>query len=95
MTLKILAFYEIFGYVAGEMSPFSPWRMHVFKHSQRRRVGGKGEGVTHDLTYHNHMTVDLASLQSRDGARRVSAGPGSQSITKREGRDVFGDSHEG
>ena len=26
------------------------------------------------------MAIDLASLQSRDGARRVFAGPGSQSI---------------
>ena len=32
----------------------------------------------------SHMTIDLVSLQSRDGARRVFAGPGSQSITKRE-----------
>lgn len=27
-------------------------------------------------TGHGHMAVDLASLQTRDGARRVSAGPG-------------------
>ena len=37
-----------------------------------------------DLACHSHMTIDLASLQSRDGARRVFAGRGSKSITKRE-----------
>ena len=41
-------------------------------------------GCTHDHAYHSHQAIDLASLQSRDGARRVFAGPGSHSITKRE-----------
>ena len=41
-------------------------------------------GCTHDHACHSHQTIDLASLQSRDGARRVFAGPGSHSITKRE-----------
>ena len=31
---------------------------------------------TDNLACHSHMTIDLASLQSRDGARRVFAGPG-------------------
>ena len=35
-----------------------------------------GVFCTHNLACHSHMTIDLASLQSRDGARRVSAGPG-------------------
>ena len=39
---------------------------------------------THNLACLSHMTIDLASLQSRNGARRVFAGPDSQSITKRE-----------
>ena len=43
-----------------------------------------GGGVLNNLACHSHMTIDLASLQSRDGARRVFAGPGSQSTTKRE-----------
>ena len=47
----------------------------------QRRGGGD---VLNNLACHSHMTIDLASLQSQDGARRVFAGPGSQSITKRE-----------
>ena len=31
---------------------------------------------THNLACLSHMTIDLASLQSRNGARRVFAGPG-------------------
>ena len=34
-------------------------------------------GVLNNLACHSRMTIDLASLQSRDGARRVFAGPGS------------------
>ena len=44
----------------------------------------KGGRVTHNLAFHSHMTIDIASLQSRDGARWVFAGPGPQSITKPE-----------
>ena len=35
------------------------------------------------------MTIDLASLQSRDGARRVFAGPGGGDVRK-HGKSVFG-----
>lgn len=36
---------------------------------------GRGQGeYTRDLVGRSHLTVDLPSLQSRDGARRVSAG---------------------
>ena len=34
-------------------------------------------GCTHNLACHSHTTIDLASLQSRNGARRLFAGPGS------------------
>lgn len=40
--------------------------------------------VTHDLVCHIHGAFDLASPQSRDEARRVSAGPRSQLVTERE-----------
>ena len=35
-----------------------------------------GGGVLNNLAGHSHMTIDLASLQIRDGARRVFAGTG-------------------
>ena len=41
----------------------------------RRR---RGEGGTHNLACHSHMTIDLASLQSWDGARRVFARTGGE-----------------
>ena len=40
-------------------------------------------GGIHDHACHSHQTTDLASLQSRDGALRVFAGPGSHSVNKR------------
>ena len=46
--------------------------------------GSGGEECTHDHPCHSHETMDLASLQSRDGARRPFAGQGSHSVTKRE-----------
>ena len=54
-----------------------------------------GAGGTHDLAWRSHMTIDLAFLQTRDEARPGSAGSGSPSVTKRDGRDVCGESHEG
>ena len=41
-------------------------------------------GCTHDLACHSQRIIDFASLQSRGRGRRVPAGSGSQSITKRE-----------
>jgi len=42
--------------------------------------GDKGEGCTHNLACHSHMTIDHASLQSRDGARRVSQDRGDRTV---------------
>ena len=63
---------------------------------QTEYLGQWGSGVcVHDLACHSPMTIDLPSLQSRDGKRQVFAGPCSQSI-KREARlDVLGKLHEG
>ena len=38
----------------------------------------QGRGCIHNLAYHSYMNIDLASLQSQDGARRVFVGPGSR-----------------
>ena len=54
--------------------------LHFTISSLWARPGAVGAGgCTHDHACHSHMTIDLASLQSRDGARRVFAGPGSHS----------------
>lgn len=35
---------------------------------------GRGGGRTHDLACHSHETIDVAFLQSWDGARQVFSG---------------------
>ena len=52
-------------------------------------------GCTHGPECRSHQTIYLASLQSRDGARRVFAGPGSHQSPSAKRHGVFGDSHEG
>lgn len=50
---------------------------------------GREGGGTHDLTYCRYIPVDLASLHSRDGARRVLIGSGSQSNKKQARRTMI------
>ena len=47
-------------------------------------AGKMGVGYTHGPACRRDMTVNLASLQSRDGVRRVFAEVDSQSLTKHE-----------
>lgn len=56
--------------------------------------GGVGVGCAHDPERRSAETIDLPTLQRRDGASRVFARPGSQptSVTR---RDVFGECREG
>ena len=57
-------------------------RIEVLEELSRtvKRVNVLGRGCTHNLACLSHMTIDLASLQSRDGARRVSPDRGGGSL---------------
>ena len=48
----------------------------VMPQTNVRLGGGRRGGCTHYLACHSHIAIDLASLQSQDGACRVFAGPG-------------------
>ena len=58
--------------------------LKVNRMESRTKAKDKWGGCTDDHACHSHQIIDIASLQSRDGARRVFAGPGLHSITKRE-----------